>query len=82
MLKDWDRKHPGRIESIFNSMGNVAPSHLLDTELYNFEHFERQSTPFNNGDMAFDQESFSEPTPDPDDVLENRASVIDFKQFS
>lgn len=79
MLKDWDRKHPGRIESIFNSMSNVAPSHLLDTELYNFEHFERQATPFENGDTAFDQETFSNPTPDPDDVLENRASVIDFK---
>jgi tRNA 2-thiocytidine biosynthesis protein TtcA len=36
MLQDWNRKHPGRIESIFSSISNVAPSQLADTTLFNF----------------------------------------------
>lgn len=36
MLADWDKRHPGRIESIFNAMGNVIPSHLLDRSLHDF----------------------------------------------
>lgn len=36
MLRDWDRKHPGRVENIFSSLQRVSRSHLADTELYNF----------------------------------------------
>jgi tRNA 2-thiocytidine biosynthesis protein TtcA len=36
MLQEWEKKHPGRIESMFQALGNVAPSHLLDPKLYNF----------------------------------------------
>ena len=39
MLNDWERRFPGRIENIFSAMQNVAPSHLLDTELYDFDMF-------------------------------------------
>ncbi|MCO7224845.1 tRNA 2-thiocytidine(32) synthetase TtcA [Pleionea sp. CnH1-48] len=61
MLKDWDRQYPGRIESIFNSMGNIAPSHMMDTELFNFQQFERQDTPYADGDTVFDSETVSLP---------------------
>ncbi len=37
MLQDWDRNHPGRIESIFSSMHTVVPSHLADIDAYNFK---------------------------------------------
>lgn len=37
MMRDWERKHPGRVENIFRAMSNVAPSHLLDRELFDFE---------------------------------------------
>lgn len=40
MLKEW-RKHPGRIENIFRAIGNVAPSQLADTNLFDFNRFER-----------------------------------------
>jgi tRNA 2-thiocytidine biosynthesis protein TtcA len=30
MLNDWERRFPGRIESMFQALGNVVPSHLLD----------------------------------------------------
>lgn len=36
MLQDWDRQHPGRLESMFRAVCNVEPSHLADTSLYDF----------------------------------------------
>jgi tRNA 2-thiocytidine biosynthesis protein TtcA len=39
MLQMWDKKHPGRIETIFNALQNAAPSHLLDRTLYDFVGF-------------------------------------------
>lgn len=36
MLQGWERQYPGRIESLFRSLQNVAPSHLADTRLYDF----------------------------------------------
>ncbi|MFD2176641.1 tRNA 2-thiocytidine(32) synthetase TtcA [Veronia pacifica] len=36
MLVDWDRKTPGRVESIFKSIQNVSPSQLADKELFDF----------------------------------------------
>jgi tRNA 2-thiocytidine biosynthesis protein TtcA len=42
MLREWDRVHPGRTESIFSAIKNVAPSQLADTELFNFTGLELQ----------------------------------------
>jgi len=36
MLKTWDRQFPGRLETIFTSLQNVAPSQLADTQLFDF----------------------------------------------
>jgi tRNA 2-thiocytidine biosynthesis protein TtcA len=36
MLTEWERKHPGRIDSIFRAIGNVAPSQLTDPKLFDF----------------------------------------------
>ena len=36
MLKDWNKQNPGRVESIFTSIQNTVPSHLLDTKAYDF----------------------------------------------
>jgi tRNA 2-thiocytidine biosynthesis protein TtcA len=36
MLQGWDKKHPGRIESIFSAVCNVAPSQLGDKTLFDF----------------------------------------------
>src|SRR5712671_2410312 len=33
MLREWEKKYPGRVESIFNAMGNVVGTHLLDRAL-------------------------------------------------
>ncbi|MCX8956002.1 tRNA 2-thiocytidine(32) synthetase TtcA [Erwinia psidii] len=36
MLTEWDKKDPGRVESIFKSLQNVIPSQLADKNLFNF----------------------------------------------
>jgi len=36
MLREWERRHPGRIDTMFNALSNVTPSHLLDRELHDF----------------------------------------------
>jgi tRNA 2-thiocytidine biosynthesis protein TtcA len=37
MLQAWDKQYPGRIETMFRSLQNVVPSHLADTELFDFK---------------------------------------------
>lgn len=37
MLQEWGRKHPGRLENIFAAIGNVAPSQLADTSIFDFK---------------------------------------------
>ena len=36
MLAGWEREYPGRTESIFRSIRNVAPSQLADGKLFDF----------------------------------------------
>ena len=36
MLKRWQHESPGRVENIFRSMQNVAPSQLVDRNLFDF----------------------------------------------
>jgi tRNA 2-thiocytidine biosynthesis protein TtcA len=37
MLNEWEKKFPGRVETIFTSLQTVSPSHLLDRALFDFE---------------------------------------------
>ncbi len=37
MLREWEKKYPGRIDSIFAAMTHIAPSHLLDQQWFDFE---------------------------------------------
>jgi tRNA 2-thiocytidine biosynthesis protein TtcA len=45
MLREWERRHPGRLDSIFGALTNVAPSHLLDRTLFDFAHIEATGEP-------------------------------------
>ncbi len=46
MIAQWEEEFPGRSSSIFNALKNVSPSHLLDTNLFNFKHLAEK--PLNN----------------------------------
>ena len=41
LLQGWEKEYPGRLETIFTALQNVAPSQLLDRTLYDFEEFRR-----------------------------------------
>ena len=62
MLQDWDKNHPGRIESMFTAIQNVVPSHLCDSELFDFKAINSSSGIIDGGDTAFDQEVLSQTT--------------------
>ena len=61
MLGDWEKRFPGRIETLFRSLQNVAPSHLLDPALFDFKGLKATGVSNPEGDMAFDPEQFSMP---------------------
>ena len=54
MLNDWERRFPGRIETMFRSLANVVPSHLLDPRLFDFAGLTASGRPEPDGDLAFD----------------------------
>ncbi len=54
MLREWERKFPGRIESIYNAMAKVVPSHLMDRALFDFAAIAPTGRPVPDGDTAFD----------------------------
>ncbi|KAA9001986.1 tRNA 2-thiocytidine(32) synthetase TtcA [Affinibrenneria salicis] len=58
MLRDWDKRYPGRIETMFSALRNVVPSHLADHQLFDFKHIRHDSEVVNGGDLAFDRETF------------------------
>ncbi len=58
MLVDWENRFPGRVESMFQALSHVAPSHLLDRSLFNFQALRPDQTPNPDGDRAFDPLEF------------------------
>jgi len=54
MLREWEKKHPGRIESICNALADVAPSHLLDRTLFDFDAVRATGRDEPDGDLGFD----------------------------
>ena len=41
MLNSWEKEQPGRLNNIFQSLMNVEPSHLADTNLYDFKNLKK-----------------------------------------
>jgi tRNA 2-thiocytidine biosynthesis protein TtcA len=56
MLREWDKRHPGRVENIFSAMQNVVPSHLADRNLFPFASLQTTGVADANGDRAFDED--------------------------
>ena len=62
MLRDWEKQYPGRTETMFTALQNVAPSHLMDPKLFDFKAVSASGVEDEEGDKAFDAEEFSAPT--------------------
>ncbi len=59
MLQAWEKQSPGRLENIFRSLQNVAPSQLADNDLFDFiglETHRQQGT--NDKDATYDDRQF------------------------
>jgi tRNA 2-thiocytidine biosynthesis protein TtcA len=56
MLKDWEKRFPGRIENMFSALQNVVPSHLMDRQLHPFTALRATGVADDEGDKAFDDE--------------------------
>ena len=61
MLREWEKKFPGRIENMFAALQNVVPSHLMDANLHDFKNLKITGLANEDGDKAFDDESFEAP---------------------
>ena len=54
MVLEWERRHPGRAQTIFNALGRVVPSHLMDPALFDFHGLRPSGVADPAGDVAFD----------------------------
>jgi len=58
MMQQWDKKLPGRLETMFTALRNVQPSHLVDNVLHDFQGLKVSTKPVVDGNTVFDQVSF------------------------
>ena len=56
MLRDWEKKYPGRVESTFRALADVRLSHLLDRSIFDFATLRATGEASSEGDKAFDRE--------------------------
>lgn len=52
MLEKWNETYPGRSEIMFSALSNISPTHMFDTDLYNFKELKSML----QGDMKSGQE--------------------------
>ena len=80
MMADWDRRYPGRTESVFSALQNIVPSHLADHALFDFKglHVGTDLTQMDGGDRVFDAQqagaAFSLPEVFPSQVIGMRSA--------
>ena len=63
MLRAWEKESPKKVWNIFKSLAAVAPSHLMDKNLFDFVNLRPTGIADENGDKAFDAEDYSQYSP-------------------
>jgi tRNA 2-thiocytidine biosynthesis protein TtcA len=56
MLREWEKKHPGRSDNMLRAMSQLTPSHLLDRNLHPFATLQPTGVADPMGDKAFDED--------------------------
>ena len=56
LMREWEKKFPGRVDNIFSALSTVVPSHLMDRDLFGFAGLTASGQADANGDIAFDEE--------------------------
>ena len=56
MMREWEKRFPGRTESMFRAMQHIVPSHLADQRLFDFAGLQATGEPSEAGDTVFDRE--------------------------
>jgi len=56
MVREWERRHPGRSDNMLHAMGHITLSHMMDRSLYPFESLVPSGRPDPRGDKAFDED--------------------------
>jgi len=82
MLSEWDKRFPGRIESLFTAMQNVTPSHLVDANLFDFRAVTATGEADENGDWAFDAPPLSHEQTQQKGPLSDPANAIKITQIA
>ena len=54
MLREWEKRHPGRVDSMFRALSSLVPSHLMDRNLFDFSAVRATGEVSGEGDKAFD----------------------------
>jgi len=57
LLQSWETSHPERIASMLTALGNIKPSHMLDTQLFDFNENTRLGSSDSNDGRDSDQET-------------------------
>ena len=60
LLREWEKRFPGRVETVLTALQNITPSHMLDRELFDFAAVTTTGQADPGGDKAFDDPPYSE----------------------
>ncbi|EJL83436.1 putative ATPase of the PP-loop superfamily implicated in cell cycle control [Herbaspirillum sp. CF444] len=69
LMREWEKKFPGRVDNIFASLSTVAPSHLMDRNLFDFANLKATGIADADGDIAFDEDPCATSNPTAQNVI-------------
>jgi len=69
LMREWEKKFPGRVDNIFAALSTAAPSHLMDRNLFDFANLKASGVADANGDIAFDEDPCSTSNPTAQNVI-------------
>ncbi len=60
MIAAWEKESPKKVWNTFKALSAIAPSHLMDRNLFDFAGLKPTGIADENGDKAFDAETFDD----------------------